>query len=165
MKAELFSTDFIISIILFISIIIVTGFYYNNLQSDIYQNYIRSDMQRKAISISDLLATSSGNPKYWDATNVNVLGLQDSGKINLTKFQELKKLDHNTVRNMLGTGVYNINITLKNETGSVINEGGTVYTFGTPIINAKNVVTIKRLGIADISTQIKKVIMEVILWE
>ncbi|MFH0929209.1 MAG: hypothetical protein V1818_02510 [Candidatus Aenigmatarchaeota archaeon] len=164
MKAELFSTDFITSIILFLSVLLILIFYYNNMQNDIYQSYLLNDMQRKAISVSDLLATSSGNPEYWDATSVNVIGLHDAGKINLTKFLELKKLDHQDVKVMLGTGVYNLNISLKNETGATIDEGGEVYSFGLPLVNTKNVVSIKRLGIADITSANKKVILEVILW-
>ena len=165
MKAELFSTDFIISILLFLSIVIILGFYYGNLQNDIYQQYLRNDMQKKAINVADLLATSSGNPDGWDSTNVKVLGLYDNGKFNLTKFLELKKISHDTVRRMMGTGVYNLNISMKNETGSVIEIGGDVYTFGLPLADVRNVISIKRLGIADVESENKKVILEVVIWE
>lgn len=165
MKAELFSTDFIVSILLFLSVLIILGFYYGNLQSDIYQQYLRSDMQKKAINVADLLATSSGSPKGWDATNVKVIGLYDNGKFNLTKFLELKKISHDTVRRMMGTGVYNLNISLKNETGSIIEIGGDAYSFGIPLTDVSNVISIKRLGIADVESENKKVILEVIIWE
>ena len=164
MRAELFSTDFIVSIILFLSIVVIVGFYYGNLQNDIYQQYVRDDMYRKAINAADLLVVSSGSPKYWDATNVEVIGLNDEGKINLTKFSELKNLDHQTVRQMMGTGIYNLNISLKDETGNFIKEDDIVYTFGLPLTNAKNIISIKRLAIADLETENKKVIVEVILW-
>ena len=37
MKAELFSSDFIVSIIIFLSILVILGMYYGNLQADIYE--------------------------------------------------------------------------------------------------------------------------------
>jgi hypothetical protein len=165
LRAELFSTDFIISILLFLSVLMILGFYYGNLQNDIYQQYMRNDMQKKAINVADLLATSSGNPDGWDATNVKVIGLYDKGKFNLTKFTELKKLSHETVKRMMGTGVYNLNISLKNETGSVVDIGGNVYSFGLPLTDVINAISIKRLGIADVESENKKVILEVIIWE
>jgi hypothetical protein len=165
LKAELFSTDFIISILMFLSILLILGFYYGNLQNDVYQQYLRNDMQKKAINVADLLATSSGNPKGWDSTNVKVIGLYDNGKFNLTKFLELKKISHETVKRMMGTGAYNLNISIKNETGSVVEIGSDIYTFGLPLSDVSNVISIKRLGIADIESENKKVILEVIIWE
>lgn len=164
MRAELFSTDFIISIILFLSVIIILGFYYGNLQNDIYQQYTRNDMQKKAINVADLLAASSGSPHFWDAGSVEVIGLHDAGKFNLTKFLELKKINYDTVRQMMGTGIYKLNISLKNETGSIVEFGGDVYSFGTPLVDVEEAVSIKRLGIADVESSNKKVILEVILW-
>lgn len=164
MKAELFSTDFIVSILLFLSVLVILGLYYENLQTDVYEQYVRNDMQRKAINVADLLATSSGNPQFWDSTNVKIVGLYDSGKFNLTKFKELKKINHETVKRMIGAGVYNLNISLKNETGNVIEIDGTVYSFGLPLTNVKDAVSLKRLGIADLESEIKKVILEVVLW-
>ena len=164
MRAELFSTDFIVSILLFLSILVIVGFYYGNLQNDIYQQYQRDDMYKKAVNVADLLVASSGSPKYWNSTNVEVIGLYDEGRINLTKFVELKNIDHQTVREKMGTGMYNLNISLKNETGNFIEEGGVVYTFGVPLENVENAISIKRLAIADLESENKKVIVEVILW-
>jgi len=164
LKAELFSTDFIISIMLFLSVLVIFGIYYENLQSDVYEQYIINDMQRKAINVADILATSSGSPQFCDSDNVEVIGLYDSGKFNLTKFEGLQNISHGTAKLMMGTGVYNLNISLKNETGHFIEKNGNVYSFGLPLTNVKNAVSIKRLGIADLESENKKVILEVILW-
>jgi hypothetical protein len=163
LKAELFSSDFIISILLFISIIAIAGLYYQNLQTDVYDSYIRNDMQTKAMNVASLLATTSGDPKYWDSSNVKVIGIYDSGRFNLTKFAELKEIDYTTSKRLLGIN-YELNITLKNETGNVLESNGVVYSFGIPLIDVKQSVLVKRLGLVEIEGNVSKVIMEVLIW-
>lgn len=164
MKAELFSSDFIISILIFLSALVIITFYYQNLQSDVYESNIRNEMYSKAVNIASLLATSSGYPKYWNYTTVKVIGIYDSGKFNLTKFEELKKINYNTAKTMFGTGPYNIYIALKNETGSIIEKSGVPYSYGVTITNAEQVVLVKRLGVVSLEGTSIKTVMEVILW-
>lgn len=164
MKAELFSSDFFISILIFLTSLLIITFYYQNLQSDVYENNLRNDMYLKAINTGSLLATTSGYPNGWNRTNVKVPGLYDSGKFNLTKFEELKNIDYNQARILMGTGTYNIFISLKNETGGVIEKPGVIYSYGTPIVNAEQIVVVKRLGVVNLQGNATKVVMEVILW-
>ena len=97
MKAELFSSDFIVSIIIFLSILVILGMYYGNLQADIYEKNIRNDMHIKAVNTASLLAISSGDPEFWNSSNVRVIGLYDSERFNRNigvwseKFQESLK--------------------------------------------------------------------------
>jgi hypothetical protein len=121
-------------------------------------------MYSKAVNIASLLATTSGYPKYWNNTTVKVIGIYDSGKFNLTKFEELKKINYNSVKTMLGTGPYNIYIVLKNETGNTIEKSGVPYSYGVTIANAEQIVLVKRLGVVSLEGTSIKTIMEVILW-
>jgi hypothetical protein len=164
MKAELFSSDFVISILIFLCAIVIINFYYQNLQSDVYESSVRNEMFSKAVNIASLLATTSGYPKYWNNTSVKVIGLYDDGKFNLTKFEELKKINFNTARTMLGTGPYKIYIALKNETDDIIENQGTLYSYGFTPTNAEQTVLVKRLGMVKIEETSIKTTMEVILW-
>ena len=164
MKAELFSSDFVISILVFLCALVIISFYYQNLQSDVYESSIRNEMFSKATNIASLLATTSGYPKYWNNTSVKVIGLYDEGKFNLTKFEELKKINFNTAKTMLGTGPYKIYIALRNETDDVIENQGISYSYGIAPVNAEQVVLVKRLGIVKIEETSIKTTMEVILW-
>ncbi|MEM5781789.1 MAG: hypothetical protein QXD43_01155 [Candidatus Aenigmatarchaeota archaeon] len=164
MKAELFSSDFIISILVFFSALAIIAFYYQNLQSDVYENNIRNEMYYKAMNIASLLATSSGYPQYWDSSNVEVLGFYDNGKFNLTKFEEFKEIDEQEAKKMLGAGAYNFFISLKNTTGQIIERPGVIYSHGLPIINAEQVVKVKRLGLVNLEGKPTKVTLEVVLW-
>jgi hypothetical protein len=170
MKAELFSSDFMISILLFLTVLTIIIAYYQNLQTDVYETDIRNDMHSKAINVASLLATTSGYPKYWDSTNVQIIGLYDSGKFNLTKFEELKQMtqtEYQTVRVKLGTGNYNFYISLKNTTENIIvkpSDPSFSYSCGIDAVNADQVVLIKRLGVVNLEGNATKVTMEVILW-
>jgi hypothetical protein len=170
MKAELFSSDFMISILLFLTVLTIITTYYQNLQSDVYETDIRNDMHSKAINVASLLATTSGYPQYWNSTNVQVIGLYDSGKFNLTKFEELKQIvqiDYQTVKTKLGTGAYNFYISLKNTTGDIIVKSSDPtfsYSCGLDATNADQVVLVKRLGVVNLEGNATKVTMEVMLW-
>jgi len=167
MKAELFSSDFMISIFVFLAAFLIITVYYQNLQSDVYENSNRNDMMSKAIKVASLLAESNGYPQYWNSTDVQVIGLYDSGKFNLTKFEYLKNdTSYQTAKTMLGTGVYNFFLSLKNTTGDIIEKPGTNYnySYGMPIVNAEQTVLVKRLGVVNLGGNSTKVTLEVILW-
>jgi hypothetical protein len=168
MKAELFSSDFMISFFIFLSALIIITLYYQNLQTDVSEADIRNNMYTKSIEIGSLLATTNGQPQYWNSTNVEVIGLYDDGKFNLTKFEELKKMNKQTVKTMLGVGAYNFNITLtENNTEKILQKPSDptyFYTCGTSPDDAEQLVLVKRLGVVNLEDSVTKVTMEVILW-
>lgn len=167
MKAELFSSDFIISFFIFLSAFIIIAAYYQNLQTDIAESGTRNDMYSRAINIASLLATTSGYPKYWDNNTVEVIGLYDSGKFNLTKFEELKNVSYTNATKMLGSGYYRLSINLKNVTGNIIQKSSDptfFYSYGISPSNAEQIVLVKRLGVTDLEGNATKIVMEVILW-
>ncbi|OGI12114.1 hypothetical protein A3K64_02135 [Candidatus Micrarchaeota archaeon RBG_16_36_9] len=165
MKAEIFSSDFVIGLSIFLTAICVFGIFYISLQNDITDYKIRNEIQSKAIGIADLLVTSSGDPKYWNSNNVNVIGLYDDGLINLTKFEELKNIDYYTVKRFLGVGGYDLYIELKNSSGYVLTNGTTVYEFGREeSINASQTFYVERYGISRLNGNITKTIIGVVVW-
>jgi len=174
-RAELFSSDFMISFFIFLSALIIIAAYYQNLQTDVSETSTRNDMYAKAINIGSLLATTSGYPQYWNSTSVQVIGLYDSGKFNLTKLEYLinhtddigtDDVNYQEARTKLGTGAYNFLISLKNTTGDVIQKPGSNYnySYGKPLTNEEQVMIVKRLGVVDLGGNVTKVTMEVILW-
>ena len=167
MQAELFSSDFLISFFIFLSAFIIIVAYYQNLQTDISEADARNNMYSTAINIASLLATTSGYPKYWDNNTVEVIGLYDSGRFNLTKFEELKNVSYSNATKMLGSGYYRLNISLKNVTGNIVQkpENPTFfYSYGTSPSNAEQIVLVKRLGVINLGGNVTKIIMEIILW-
>jgi len=165
LKAEIFSSDFIMAVTVFLIAISTFGIYYISLQSDVTNYKIRNEIQSKANNIANLLLTSSGEPRYWSSTNVKVIGLYDSGLINLTKFEELKKIEYYTAKKMLGIGGYEFYIELKNETGHVLKNDSLVYNFG--IEKSESTLQafyVERYGLTDLNGNVTKTIIGVVVW-
>ena len=161
MKAELFSSDFVMALFLFLIAIVIFEIFYSNLYSEINDYKIRNDLQAKVNSVADVLITSSGDPLYWDNNTVKIIGLFDSGLINLTKFEELKKIEYYTAKRMMGVRNYEIYIELKNKTGDVINN----YKYGNKEDESANqVFYVKRLGLIDLNGNVTKAILYVGVW-
>jgi len=161
LKAELFSSDFIMALFLFLIAIAIFEIFYINLQAEINDYGIRDDIQSKVNGLADVLVTSTGYPKYWDNNSVKVIGLFNSGLINLTKFEELKKIEYYTAKRMMGVRNYEIYIELKNKTGDVINN----YKYGNKEDESANqVFYVKRLGLIDLNGNVTKAILYVGVW-
>jgi len=165
LKAELFSADFFTSVLIFSLIILMLNMFYVDLQRDVYEYNKRNNMQTRAMNIASLLATTSGEPRVWNSTNVRVVGLNDAGFFNLTKFEELKKINYQKAKIILGSGGFEVYIALKNSTGSILEDGGVQYSFGNPLTNVEQSFVSKRLGLSEVGGENIKTIMEVVIWE
>ena len=161
MKAEVFSSDFIIGLFLFLIAIVMFEMFYTNLSAEIGDYKIRSDLHSKANSISETLVTSPGFPEDWNSSNVEIIGLFDSGLVNLTKFDRMKELEYYAMKNKLGLGGYNLYVHITNSTGSALND----YAYGIKEDgNAEQVFYVKRLCLINYSGNITKAILNVGVW-
>ena len=165
MKAELFSSDFVVGLSIFIIAIGVFGVYYINIQNDVEEYSIRNELQTKSNTVADLLISTSGQPKGWSADNVDVIGLNDEGIINLTKFEEMQKMDYYTVKKFLGIGGYEYYINLENETGQTLVNDSTIYEYGmNKDADALQVFYVERFGLSELEGNISKTILGVVIW-
>ncbi len=165
MKAELFSSDFIIGLTVFLIAIGIFGIYYASIQGDIAGYAIRNEIQNKANNIANLLVTGPGEPQCWNYTDVKVIGLYDSGTINLTKFEELKKINYNVVKTLLGVDGYELYIELKNNTGDVLKNSSTIYEFGIePNENTMQAFYVERYGLTALNERVIKTLIGVVVW-
>jgi len=161
LKAEIFSSDFVTGLSIFLIGMIIFEVFYGNLHAEISDYKIRDDIQAKVNSIADVLVSSTGYPEYWNNDTVKVIGFFNSGLINLTKFEELQEIEYYTAKRMMGVGGYEIYIELKNKTGDVING----YTYGIKEGESANqVFYVKRLGLVDFNGNITKTILNLGVW-
>jgi len=100
-KAQAFLTDFTISALIMIVVVVIYFSYIKNLpyQHDSSLN----DLFDNAKIVSSSLV-SSGSPANWNANNAARIGFVDDGnKISNDKFNEFSKINYNKSRRLLGT--------------------------------------------------------------
>src|SRR3989344_7361296 len=108
MKGQLFSSDFIISVVIFSAAIMLLLPLWNDINYQIADAEAKKDLQIAVSSISDLLVKSPGSPSNWTPTDVKSLGLSNTRRvINLTKFESLRQLNYSAVKALLGIYQYN----------------------------------------------------------
>jgi hypothetical protein len=161
LKAEVFSTDFIAGLTIFLMAVVIFESFYGNLDSEIGSYKVRNDAQTRANSVADILATSPGYPNNWNFANVETIGLYDSGFLSLDKFNQLMSVEYYTAKREMGVGGYEIYLEVTNSTGSILGN----YKYGRPVgENASQVFFVKRLGLANYNGNVTKVILNVGVW-
>ncbi|MBI5229637.1 hypothetical protein HY991_05995 [Candidatus Micrarchaeota archaeon] len=138
-KAQVFTTDFVISIILFLFLVAIIFLMWNNTSNQINTAEARKDIQNSAQHISDSLLKSRGSPDNWnnllDISSITSIGLaNEMHALNLSKvrrFREISLMDWTTTKSgyyrisdLFGiTGKYDWNLTVTNLNGEMITVG------------------------------------------
>ncbi|MBR9679260.1 MAG: hypothetical protein GON13_03260 [Nanoarchaeota archaeon] len=106
MKAQVFTMDFIISIILFMSMMIMISILWSTLTIDLESKKSFDDMMFQALSTSELLVKDGGNPTNWTTSVFYSLGLAESENVlewrKISYFVELVLNDYSSVKDVLG---------------------------------------------------------------
>jgi hypothetical protein len=96
MKGQIWSTDFAISLFIFIvASVVAFTIMTNTLQKDSYD-----DVRREAATAAELLA-SSGYPVYWTNNSLIRAGVTSDNALSLRKMQELSRTDVSALRSAL----------------------------------------------------------------
>jgi len=123
-SGQLFTTDFIVSLVLFMSVL---GTVFYGIGTSVDQQAQRNDravLQQRAAQTADLLVRTSGYPADWNASSVRVTGLaSDDHIIEPGKFIELRETGYDRFRaiNRFSRSDVVINITAN---GSAVSVGG-----------------------------------------
>ena len=120
MKAQVWSLDFAASVVIFLTAIIVAMFALNFTMAQNAQQTEFNIMENAAMSVSDSLVRLPGMPDGWNRTTVTTIGLASQENIlNGTKLEEFVAMDNDTVKNLLGTGNYQLYFELRYVNGTL----------------------------------------------
>ena len=147
LKAQLFSTDFLIGIAIFLVAFSLLTYYWTSTSNSIQQRNDQENLQFTAEYVSQLWF-SQGYPTGWTcipytSNCVQSIGLADAdGSFNWTKMWMLKnKVLYNNFQTKIGVTLQDIYFQVDNTT--VPN----IYSFGTLRAGAKNIVKVVRAGL------------------
>ncbi|MBI2675376.1 MAG: LamG domain-containing protein [Candidatus Aenigmarchaeota archaeon] len=104
-KGQVFSLDFIFSVTVFFSAIIIILFVLTNASQQAYERIELNDMELRATKTADLLVRFKGNPENWTSANVKSIGLAEQENIlSQAKISNFLMLNYNTTKSILAVG-------------------------------------------------------------
>lgn len=156
-KGQLFSVDFLISVIVIILVITVLQVHQRNIRNEI--DHQREVIYRDTlISKTDVLLNFEGIPNNWNVDNVEVPGLSTGqpNTINETKVESFFELEDNEIREMLGLRGNNFYLSIEDEDGEEYSAGSKEWS------DADSVYNIDRRATLDSSE--KKAYLKLVVW-
>lgn len=153
--------DFSISVVIFITTVILIFFAFNLLSSDALGQIEISRMQDTALEVTESLVRTTGQPKNWTPTTVGAIGLVqertvtntstevrenvlDEGKV-LNFIDE--ELNYNHSKVLMGISNYEYYFQIKHLNGTILSLQGVNLTKGLNYTNAMDIVSVERYAI------------------
>lgn len=136
-RAQVWSTDFVISVTVFLMAFFFAMLIWNNMGIQSAEQSKLGDMQKKVLHISDSIIRTAGIPPEWNETTVESVGLS-SGTENVldpakvSSFISLLNNSYDRARSLMGLDVYNIYFEIDYVNGTVI------ANTSTPVVSGNN---------------------------
>jgi hypothetical protein len=146
MKAQIWSSDFAVSAVIFLATLLVLFFTWQYIVTQNEEQASLKEIETLALAISDGLVRTPGVPDGWNSSTVNSLGLVSQENVLVdSKIQQLLGLDYDRVKRLLGAGQYDFQLLVKNLNGSIAQTlSGTNITYGLPPAGERMVVPVER---------------------
>ncbi len=107
MKAQVWSFDFMASVLVFFMILAVLFFAWEYTTFQNEDQIIFNDMENSALTLADSIIRTRGFPEYWNESNVQVLGLaSEENVLNETKILMFVQMDYDSAKRILGIPAY-----------------------------------------------------------
>jgi len=162
-KGQVWTTDYVIGLMLFILVLIITVKMVISIQPSQDQIIVYRD----AVHLSDAIL-SKGYPANWTTTDVLLPGIADNNRINNTKLLQFQNMEYGQTKILMHT-ISDYLFFIKNGTG-IINTGKCVYGYNiTTNINCEpQLNTIKYENLAKIERMViynsTVVVMTIYAW-
>jgi hypothetical protein len=146
-KGQIFTSDFIISVFIFLTVFITANLLWVDLASQIKTDAEKTEMQTLSLTVSDILVKTPGVPTNWTTANVISLGLaSDENILNKTKILDFLAINYNRTRELLAMPGYNLYIVMKYRNGTIVELDGQLVAHGANISSAAmNIVKSQRV--------------------
>ena len=138
-KAQVFSLDLIIAMLVFGSAILI---YYKNITNLSDQDEeLLDDLLIDVKSISNSLV-SQGYPYNWNKDNVVRIGITDNNRFNETKLEQFSMIPYNEGRKLFGTA-YDYYIFFRDRDNNIVPFNESLEGIGKPGVNFTNIQTVE----------------------
>ena len=138
-KAQVFSLDLIIAVIIFGSAILI--YYKSTTNLSDQDEALLDDLLIDAKTISSSLM-SQGYPYNWTKDNILRIGISDDNRINETKLEQFSKIPYKDSRKLFGT-VYDYYVFFRDRNNNIIPFNESLEGIGNPDVNSTNIQTVE----------------------
>ena len=150
MKAQMWSLDFIVSMMIFMTVVIALMFFWSYASLQVGEQITLDRLQDTAITVSDLLVRSPGVPEDWTLSTVTIIGLAREEKVlDPGKVYEFTRIPYSTAQKLLRVAPHNFYLEILTPNGSVVTVNNTLVTAGSLPASARTVVPISRFVLLD----------------
>ncbi|MBU0469854.1 MAG: hypothetical protein KKA62_05405 [Nanoarchaeota archaeon] len=126
-KGLVFSTDGVVSIIVFLVVMIFIISLWNLYGNKLQESVALEELELLNFQITDLLMKTSGTPTDWESspTDALALGLRSNpGMLDDGKLTAFLTMDYNLVKTLLNIERFEFEFVLKDDNGNVLNSSG-----------------------------------------
>ena len=151
-KGQIWYSDFIVSILIFMIALVIYFEYVNNLSKEEESDLEEMLISAKAVS-NNLM--SGGYPDDWNQSNFEIIGIVDNKRINESKIERFYNISHDSAKLKFGISE-NYYFYLQDKEGNRISIAGKDYTGKDPS-NSIKLVKVDRITIYN-SSLVKMVV-------
>jgi len=151
-RGQVWSADFIASMIVFFTAVAIIIFAWNYIIGQNQEQLSLNEIENTALSASDSLIRSPGIPYDWDETSVTTLGIAEQENVlNTTKASMFLDMDELKIKSLLGISNFEFYWELAYLNGSLIQDasGQDMKKGAEPAANSRIVVPVQRLVVYD----------------
>lgn len=138
MKAQVWSLDFALSLMIFMTSLFAVIFAWNYISVNAMENQEMKELQVMALALSDSLIRSKGIPVDWNESGVEVIGLaEDENVLNITKvgfFVNMSVTDNDRLKGLMDIGFYGFYFEVRDINGTVYANTTTPVSTTSPIV-------------------------------
>jgi len=150
MKAQIWSFDYVVSAVIFVTAMIIILFFWSNATTQTLEQTQLSEMQEKTLTVSDVLIRNPGSPDNWTNLTVVVLGLAGEEKIlDRDKLFNFTYTDYTKSKSILGIGKFEFYFQLLYSNDTQVAIDGVNITVGLLPVDAKIVTPVERYVLLD----------------
>lgn len=163
-SGQLFSSDFLVAVLVFLFIMTAVQVQHSIILGKI-ENQHNHLYRETLISRTDTLVMFSGQPEGWNESTVEVLGLStgEPNHINETSLQRFIQMDMYKAKRLLGLRERSFYFSVENSTGNVLSGGGVQYDKGADNWgDAEDIYTVRRNVF--LGQQGEAAIMRLVVW-
>ena len=149
-KAILFSTDLLVSMLVFLVVLIFFISVWNIYSERLASNVEAEEIQLLAFQITDLMVRSPGVPENWhiNSTNISTIGFKKSHDIlSQDKLNTFFSLDYNLTKTLFNINRYEYQFEVRDSNGNLIS------STNNSVVNSNTLIAVNRLAQVNNETQ------------